>query len=64
MTDKPQTKGRKANAAAPLGEPPTGSARGREKTAARSREAAGPDGGDAGVIGRTFKTKPSGRSKP
>jgi len=59
MAKDAQTPGRKANAAQPLGEPPTsGDASGRKKTAARSRTAAGPDGSDAGVIGRTFKSKP------
>ena len=59
MTDKAQTAGRKANAAQPLGEPPTrGSKAGAEKTASRSRVAAGPDGPDAGVVGKTFKSKP------
>lgn len=59
MTDKAQTAGRKANAAQPLGEPPTkGSTEDQKKTAARSRTAAGPDGPDAGVVGATFKQKP------
>lgn len=59
MTDKAQTAGRKANAAQPLGEPPTkGSKSGRAKTVAKSRAAAGPDGPDAGVVGKTFKKKP------
>ena len=59
MTDKAQTAGRKANAAQPLGEAPTQRSKaGREKTAAWSRVAAGPDGPDAGVVGETFKKKP------
>lgn len=50
------TPGRKANGAQPLGKPPTqGDKAGRRKTADRSREAAGPDGPDAGVVGETFK---------
>ncbi|MEW5687953.1 MAG: hypothetical protein AB1942_23810 [Pseudomonadota bacterium] len=58
MTKDAET-GRKANAAQPLGKLPTsGDASGRRKTVARSRAAAGPDGPDAGVVGRTFKPKP------
>ncbi len=63
MTDKrksDQSEGRTANAAQPPGNtPPVESKSGREKTARRSREAAGPDGPDAGVVGRTFKSRPS-----
>lgn len=59
MTQPRQSPGREANAAQPPGELPGLSTKsGREKTAARSREAAGPDGPDAGVVGETFKTKP------
>jgi hypothetical protein len=54
------TPGRKANGAQPLGKPPTqGDKAGRRKTADRSREAAGPDGPDAGVVGETFKRNES-----
>lgn len=63
MSDKrktDQSEGRTANAAQPPGNtPPAESKSGRKTTAKRSREAAGPDGPDASVIGRTFKSKPS-----
>lgn len=53
------TPGRKANAAQPLGKPPTQEeGAGRRKTVERSRDAAGPDGPDAGVVGETFKRRP------
>lgn len=54
-----QSKGREANAAQPPGERPgLVSKAGAAKTAARSRQAAGPDGPDAGEVGATFKAKP------
>lgn len=59
MTEPRQSPGRKANAAQPPGELPGLSTKhGAAKTAARSRQAAGPDGPDAGVVGETFKKKP------
>lgn len=59
MTEPPQNNGRKANAAQPPGKlPGLTTEGGREKTAERSRKAAGPDGPDAGVVGATFKSKP------
>ncbi|PZQ59962.1 MAG: hypothetical protein DI570_15190 [Phenylobacterium zucineum] len=55
-----QSNGREDNAAQPPGELPGLKTReGRDATATRSRRAAGPDGPDAGVVGRTFKAKPS-----
>lgn len=57
MSKSPQSSGRKANAAQPLGELPGLKSRaGQAKTAARARVAAGPDGPDAGVVGKTFKS--------
>jgi hypothetical protein len=56
MTDKPQTEGRKANAAQPLGERRgLVSNNGTERTGKASRRKAGPDGPDAGAVGKTFK---------
>jgi hypothetical protein len=56
---KPQTEGRKANAAEPLGDRPgLVSKKGTERTGAKSRKAAGPDGPDAKVVGDTFKRPP------
>jgi hypothetical protein len=59
MTDKPQTEGRKANAAQPLGER-TGlvSNKGAKRTGEAERRSAGPDGPDAGEISKTFLTPP------
>lgn len=56
---KPQTDGRKANAAEPLGER-SGlvSDKGAKRTGDKSRKAAGPDGPDAKAIGDTFKAPP------
>lgn len=55
-----QMKGRKKNAAQPLGEQ-SGlvSKEGTEKTGQKSRRAAGPDGPDAAKVGATFKRKPA-----
>lgn len=61
MTSKTnQSDGREDNAAQPLGER-SGLVNERERgpTLDKSRRAAGPDGPDAGEIGRTFKKKPS-----
>ena len=56
MSDKNQTDGRKANGAAPGGKPDQStSSADVKKTGERARQAAGPDGPDAGVIGETFK---------
>ena len=53
---QPNTDGRKANAAQPLGKAPgLKSDADQQKTAERSRKAAGPDGPDARVVGDTFK---------
>jgi hypothetical protein len=56
MSDK-QSDGRTANGAAPGGKPDasTSDAKVRE-TGRRETETAGPDGPDAGEIGKTFKT--------
>lgn len=59
MDDEAQTSGRKANAAQPLGERAgLVSEEETRKTGRASRRAAGPDGPDAGVVGKTFKIKP------
>ena len=58
MTDRipPNTDSRKANAAEPPGHlPGLKSEKDQAKTAKRSQEAAGPDGGDAREVGDTFK---------
>ena len=55
-SDTPQTAGREANAAQPLGERAgVVSKEGIQRTGRQSRRKAGPDGPDAGEIGRTFK---------
>lgn len=55
-TDKPQTPGRDANAAQPLGERKgLVSEEGAQRTAEKERGSAGPDGPDAGQVGATFK---------
>jgi len=52
------TPGRKANAAQPLGERTgTASKAETERTGNVSRTRAGPDGADAGAVGKTFKGK-------
>ena len=54
--DKPQTAGRDANAAQPLGDRKgLVSEKGTQRTAEKERRSAGPDGPDAGVVGATFK---------
>lgn len=59
---KPQTEGRKANAAEPLGDRPgLVSEKGAKRTGAKSRQAAGPDGPDARAVGDTFKAPPTSR---
>jgi len=58
MADK-QTQGRQNNAASPGGKPdPATSDEAVRRTGLKSREAAGPDGPDATVVGDTFKTAP------
>jgi len=53
---KPQTPGREANAAQPLGDRKgLVSDKGARRTAEKEQRSAGPDGPDAGVIGATFK---------
>jgi hypothetical protein len=53
---KPQTPGREANAAQPLGDRKgLVSDKGTKRTAEKEQRSAGPDGPDAGVIGATFK---------
>ncbi len=52
----PNTKGREANAAQPLGERKgTVSKAGTRATGRAERKSAGPDGPDAGAVGRTLK---------
>ena len=56
MTDKDQTDGRKANGAAPGGKPDQStSSHDVEENGRRERTSAGPDGPDAGEVGKTFK---------
>jgi hypothetical protein len=53
---KPQTPGRKVNAAQPLSERKgTDSEKQTQQTGETARRSAGPDGPDAGVVGATFK---------
>ena len=57
--DEPQSEGRKANAAEPLGRfTALGGRKDIEKTGAKSRRKAGPDGPDATDVGDTFKEPP------
>jgi hypothetical protein len=57
MAKSDNTPGRKANAAQPLGEREgLTSKRETKRTGEASRRAAGPDGPDSGVVGKTFKT--------
>jgi hypothetical protein len=59
MADQPNTEGRRANAAEPLGESTALGGKDKiQKTGERSRKAAGPDGGDATEVGDTFKRSP------
>jgi hypothetical protein len=52
------TKGRDANAAQPLGERAgTSSKAETQKAGEASQRKAGPDGGDSGAVGETFKAK-------
>ncbi|WGM32853.1 hypothetical protein [Brevundimonas sp. NIBR11] len=56
MTDRDQTEGREKNGAHPAGKPDASTSSAEvKKTGERARQAAGPDGPDAGVIGETFK---------
>lgn len=56
MGEPANTKGRKDNAAQPLGERHgTESDAATKRTAAKERRSAGPDGPDARVVGDTFK---------
>lgn len=58
---QPQSDGRKANDAQPLGElKGLVSDKGVTKTGKKERRSAGPDGPDAGVVGQTFKKSPGG----
>jgi hypothetical protein len=60
MADKtPQTKGREANAAQPLGQRPgLVSEKATQRVGEESRRRAGPDGPDATEVGETFKRAP------
>ena len=56
------SKGREANEALPPGQRPgLVSDRDTVKTGEKSRQAAGPDGGDATEVGDTFKNSPGGK---
>jgi hypothetical protein len=58
MSKSDTTKGREANAAQPLGERTgTSSKAATKRTGKAEPETAGPDGGDSGVVGKTFKAK-------
>lgn len=60
MSTDANTSGRKKNAAEPLGEATALSgAKAVKRTGEKSRKRAGPDGGDAAEIGKTFKTPPA-----
>lgn len=62
MADKINSPGREANEALPAGERPgLVSDADTRKTGRKSRESAGPDGGDATEVGDTFKDSPGGR---
>ena len=55
--DQATSKGRKANAAQPLGEREgLVSEAGTKRTGKAERRSAGPDGPDAGQVGKTFKS--------
>jgi hypothetical protein len=59
MTDQPNTEGRRANAAEPLGESTALGGKDKvQRTGERERKSAGPDGPDATVVGDTFKRSP------
>lgn len=61
MTDR-QSPGRKTNQAEPQGDfTALGGKDAVERTGQRSREKAGPDGGDAAAVGDTFKAPPRRR---
>jgi hypothetical protein len=56
MADQPNTDGREANEAEPLGDfTALGGKKAVQKTGQESRKRAGPDGGDAKEVGDTFK---------
>jgi hypothetical protein len=56
MTKADNSKGREANAAQPLGERKgTASKAETIRTGREERKTAGPDGPDAGAVGKTFK---------
>jgi hypothetical protein len=58
MSKTDNTKGRDANAAQPLGERAgTASKAATKRTGKAETKTAGPDGGDSGAIGKTFKSK-------
>jgi len=59
MADQPNTEGRRANDAEPLGEATALGGKDKiQKTGERERKSAGPDGPDATEIGDTFKQSP------
>jgi hypothetical protein len=56
MSDQPNTDGREANEAEPLGDfTALGGEKSVKKTGEKSRDSAGPDGPDGAAIGDTFK---------
>jgi hypothetical protein len=56
MAKQPNTDGREANEAEPLGDfTALGGEKSVKKTGEKSRESAGPDGPDGAAIGDTFK---------
>jgi hypothetical protein len=58
MSKTDNTEGRAANAAQPLGERTGTSSKGATKRTGKAEtKTAGPDGGDSGAIGKTFKAK-------
>ena len=59
MTDRNQSEGREKNGAHPAGKPDASTSDAAVKrTGERARQAAGPDGPDAGEVGETFKSPP------
>ena len=59
MSDPKQTEGRKNNGAMPGGKPDGSTSESDVKQVGEaSRQKAGPDGPDAGEIGKTFKRRP------
>lgn len=62
MSKQPNTEGRKANEAEPLGDfTALGGEHSVQRTGEASHRRAGPDGPDATEVGDTFKAPPTGK---